>query len=72
MTTATLAPPAQWAPDVSEIEACTGCGDRVDTATIDAPPAGCDTGVLCDTDLDDHIRSCWACTAELTTTEDIR
>lgn len=72
MTTTTLAPPAQYAPEAPETEACAGCGTLVDTATIDTPPAGCDTGTLCDTDLDEHIRSCWACSAELGATEDIR
>lgn len=72
MTITTLAPPAQYAPEAPEIEACTDCGTRVDTATVDTPPAGCDTGTLCDSDLDEHIRSCWACSAELGATEDTR
>lgn len=72
MTTTTLAPPAQYAPEAPETEACTGCGTLVDTAAIDTPPAGCDTGVLCDTDLDEHIRSCWACSGVVIDSEDNR
>lgn len=72
MTTTLLVPPAQYAPDTDETEACTDCGLIVDTATVGTPPAGCDTGVLCDTDLDEHIRACWACPGELGATEDIR
>lgn len=72
MTITTLAPPAQYAPEVPEVEACLGCGNLVDTATVGTPPAGCDTGVLCDVDLDAHVQSCWACSAELGATEDIR
>lgn len=70
--TTTLAPPAQYAPEAPEIEACTDCGTLVDTANVDTPPAGCDTGVLCDSDLDEHIRSCRACSGVVIDSEDNR
>lgn len=49
---------------------CADCGTTV--TDPEATPGGCDTGPLCETDLETHMRGCCACTLALIDAMDAR
>lgn len=47
------------------------CGTPLTADTAELPPAGCDTGPLCDDDVDDHIAGCRTCQVEVAGSVDL-